>query len=263
MHYALQGLDLKHAKATLSTLARFHALGIAMKFQKPNTFETIKLRSKCLELNHDSFMEVVEYYKRIMREDPEISQHYDKILVPMSMDMQKMWTEPPPEPWSTVIHADFWINNFMFHKDPESGRIDSIKFVDFQNYLIMSPLRELVFFLMTNLSAEVMECKFDELIDVYYENFIEELRRMNCDTKPFVRCKFDERIKIDAFNEFTHCPFMIKVMTAQVDDKEKVNNFIGMFMEEVDPSFLERLRRCIKKYVEKGWLDFKSELSTE
>lgn len=250
------GLDLKHARASLASLARFHALGIAMKLHKPETYEIIKHRSTCLKLQSEKFVEVIEYYKRIMRDDPEISQHYDKVLAALSRDSEKLWMETPPEPWSTVIHADFWINNFMFHKDPKSDRIDGLKFVDFQNYLIMSPLRELVFFLMTNLNAEVMEDRFDDLLDLYYESFIEVLKQLNCDTKAFSRDKFDERIRIDGFNEFMHCPFMIKVMTAQVDDPEKVNNFIGLFMEEkLDPLFMEKLRRCVKKYVEKGWLE--------
>ncbi|XP_031781533.1 uncharacterized protein LOC100678411 isoform X1 [Nasonia vitripennis] len=167
----------------------------------------------------------------------------------------KALDRPTPEPWSTVIHADFWINNFMFHRDQQSGSIDGVKFVDFQNYVIMSPLRELVFFLTTNLSAEVMEHSFDDLLDLYYKNFIEVLKRLDIDTKVFSRDKFDERIKIDGFKEFLHCPFFIKIMTAEVDDPDKVKNFFGLLMEEkLDSLFMEKLRRCVKKFVEKGWL---------
>ena len=182
-----------------------------------------------------------------------MSKHYNLIEPAMKQNWKQVWTKPPTEPWSTIAHSDFWVNNFMFRKD-DKERVARVKFVDFQNYLFQNSLKELSFFLIMNFNPEVMENNFDEVLDCYYENFIRVLKKMRCDVTPFSRDKFDARLKIDAYEEFPHFPFMMKVMTAKVDNDAKIDDTKEiMMLEEVDEQWYEKMRRCVKKFIEKGW----------
>ncbi|XP_001600931.2 uncharacterized protein LOC100116429 [Nasonia vitripennis] len=252
-----EGLDFEHAKTAITSLARFHALGMAMKCHKPEYFEVLKFRSKCLAYPSDTsgFEDITNTIQRLISEDPELSVFSGATKGAMSQKSAMDWTALPTEPWSTIIHSDFWVNNIMFHKDPKSNRVDDVKFVDFQNYLFLSPLRELTFFLIASTNADVMKNQFDELLDIYYEKFIEVLKRIKCDTEPFARDKFDERMKIDAYEEFPHCPFMLKMMCADIKADEKFDS-VEKFKDagSGNERFMSRLRRSVKKFNEKGWL---------
>ncbi|KAJ8675790.1 hypothetical protein QAD02_011576 [Eretmocerus hayati] len=250
------GLDLAHAKVAAAALSRFHALGIALKIHKLDYFEIVRKRAKCFTVGSlpEGFTIFVDNFHATIRKDPKTSVYYDQCIAAMSLDMKELWSEIPVEPWATIIHADFWINNFMFKKDPTTGQVVDIKFVDFQNYLFLSPLRELTFFLMMNFNSEVMENHFDEVLDYYYDNFINVLRRMKCNVQPFNRRDFDEAIKKDAFKEFGHCVFISTVMTKNVLEDTDVAEIQDLLcQDDLDPLCVQKLRRIILKYGEKDW----------
>ncbi|XP_001600905.2 uncharacterized protein LOC100116396 [Nasonia vitripennis] len=249
-----EGTDLEHARAAVKVLARFHALGFAMKLHKPEYFEILKERCKGLTPPPEQFYkEPIEALIQATSNDPEMSIHSDFVKAALSQDSSKNWGTKSIESWSTIIHSDFWVNNIMFHKDPKSNRVDDVKFVDFQNYQYMSPLRELIFFFVTSLKDDVMEHEFDELLALYYGNFIEALSRLKCDTNQFTREKFEERLKIDAFVQFPQSVVMLNILTADVhkDDVTPQN----IFQEVLNETMLGKLRRCVKKYAEKGWME--------
>ncbi|XP_014230318.1 uncharacterized protein LOC106654804 [Trichogramma pretiosum] len=250
------GLDLEHARAAIERLARFHALGMAMKQHRPEKFALIRERSQTLAFKENSeFEKTTVYFKNLFKMDPMLSEYRARLERAMDMDPTVVWSSRPTEPWATIVHMDFWVNNIMFRRDEATGRVDDVKFVDFQNYMYMSPLRELAFFVGTNFRLDVMLEKFDELIDRYYDKFIGTLERMNCDTEPFARDKFDERMKVDAFEEFTHCPFMLQIMTKDVDHDAKAQDIKHMMMQQsLNSTFLERLRLLVKTFAAKGWL---------
>lgn len=249
-------MDFEHAQVALKALARFHALGFAMKHHKPEHFELLKKRCEAIKSQKRGLIETFKSFIRTATEDPEISAFSDFTQAVMTQASADNWATTSDESWSTIVHFDFWVNNIMFHKDAENDRVDNIKFVDFQNYLYQSPLRELVFFITTSVTDDVMKLRFDELLDVYYEAFIDVLGQMKCDTERFTRDKFDERLKFDAYEEFPHCMFMLKIITADIEEDDKcptphkiINN------QALNDRMLSKMRRCVKKFVQKGWIN--------
>lgn len=223
-----------------------------MKLHKPEYFEILKKRCKGLTPPPETFYnEPIKILINAISNDPEMSIYSDFVRMALSQDSAKNWGTKSIESWSTIIHSDLWVNNILFHKDTDTNKVDGIKFVDFQNYQYMSPLRELIFFFVTSLKDDVIEEKFDELLDLYHENFIEVLRRLKCDTDQFARDKFDERLKIDAFVQFP-----LKILTADVskDDKTIATPETIFQDETLNETMLGKLRRCMKKYAEKGWM---------
>lgn len=250
----VKGCDLEHSRVTIRAMARFHALGMAVKYKQPEYFEVLKERSKCIELQTEEFEQMQGDMLKRIAEDPEIAVHVDRCNVAMTDSMKHgMWNILPDEPWSTIIHADFWVNNIMFHRD-ENGRVDDVKFVDFQNYLFFSPLRELVFYLFS--STEASNDRIEELMDLYHETFVAVLARMGCDTEPFTREKFDAKLTTDAKFEFMHLIFMLKILTLNVQEDEFKQNDMKNFMisYQGNQAFVQRQREVILYFVQHDWI---------
>lgn len=251
------GYDLEHSKHAIRAMARFHALGMAMKYKKPDMFEVFKYRSKCIDFENNNDMQASnEILLKKMKEDPEMNVYYEKAVELFNPEvMLKAWKDPPNEPWSTIIHSDFWVNNILFHRG-EDGKVDDVKFVDFQNYLFFSPLRELVFYLFSSVDDNVHENHIEELIDLYHKTFIDVLTRMRCDTTNFTREKFDAQLPKDGKIEFIHLTFMLKVLT--LDTKETNMNYNGIqnFITHYEGNklFEERLRRLVAYFGKHNWL---------
>jgi len=250
-----KGYDLEHSRVAIRAMARFHALGMATKYKRPEYFEVLKERSKCLELkNMDDFERMREDMLNRIMEDPQLVGYVDRCRVAMHDSLERgIWTAVPDEPWSTIIHADFWVNNIMFHRD-ENGRVDDVKFVDFQNYLFFSPLREMVFFLFS--STEVGEDHIEELMDLYHETFLAVLDRMGCDTEQFTREKFDAKLSKDAKFEFMHLLFMLKILTLNVQETEiKYDNMKDFMLNyQGNQAFIQRLRKVVLYFVKRDWI---------
>ncbi|EZA54342.1 hypothetical protein X777_05572 [Ooceraea biroi] len=250
-----KGYDLEHSRVAIRAMARFHALGMTSKYKRADYFEILKQRSKCIDFKTDEFEQVQKDMVTKMAEDPQIAVHIDRCKSALSDMMDTLWTAVPEEPWSTIIHSDFWVNNIMFHCD-ESGHVDDVKFVDFQNYLFFSPLREMIFFVLSSTNDDVHDENIEELIDLYHETFVVVLKRMGCDTEPFTREKFDAKLAKDAKYEFLHVCFMLKVVTLDVQETEfnydKIESV--MLSYQGNQAFIQRLRRVVLYLIKRNWI---------
>ncbi|XP_070157113.1 uncharacterized protein [Polyergus mexicanus] len=249
-----KGCDIEHAKVAIRAMARFHALGMAVKYKQPKYFEVLKQRSKCIKFETEDFVHLQDDMLKRIAEDPEIGVHVDRCNAAMTNSLKHgMWDALPDEPWSTIIHADFWVNNIMFHRD-ENGRVDDVKFVDFQNYLFFSPLREMVFYLFS--STQASDDRIEELMDLYHETFVAILVRMGCDTESFTREKLDAKLATDAKFEFTHLIFMLKILTLNVQEEEFSTKDMKNFMlsYQGNQAFVQRQRKVISYFVQRDWI---------
>lgn len=203
-----------------------------------------------MDFKSDDFERVQKDMLTKIAEDPQIAAHIDGCRSALFDTKESgLWTAVPDEPWSTIIHADFWVNNIMFHRD-ENGHLDDMKFVDFQNYLFFSPLREMIFFVLCS-NDSVRDEDMEELIDTYYNTFLLVLKRMGCDTEPFTKDKFDAKLTEDAKLEFLHICFMLKVVT--LDVKETEFNYDKMEYQG-NELFIQRLRRVVLYLAKRNWI---------
>ncbi|XP_044016777.1 uncharacterized protein LOC122858134 [Aphidius gifuensis] len=250
------GCDLLHAKLAIKKLAEFHAFGLATKEKHSDLFNLFKKKSKCMEFKDiDGWTKVVTKKLKFIENDKVMSVHFEDCKKAVESAGFNVWTDVPEEPWSTIIHADFWTNNIMFHKG-DNGELDDVKFVDFQNYLFLAPTRDLTFFIGCGLDGNVIKENVDELIDLYYETIIEKIKQLDCDIEPYSRASFDKRIKIDACIEFTHCMCMLKIITLDTDsDNLDASDVINVMEDEgVNHFYLERVRNFVSVFHARGWL---------
>ena len=251
-----KGYDLEHAEMTVKALARFHALGIATKIKKPGIFEVFKMYAKTLpgeSVGGSMFKLILSK----IEEDPEMNPYFDKcykIFTEVTID--NIWNDTLREPWTTIIHSDFWVNNVMFRRN-EKGAVDDVKFIDFQIYLYGSPIRDLLFFLFSSVELEVTDEEIENLMDEYYVAFIKTLEKMGCKTDVFTKEGFKEKMHEDAEREFVHLCFMVKILTLSVSDiddfnYDKMQNVLNEY--KGNDLFIERLRRVVLSFVKRNWI---------
>uniref|UniRef100_A0A6V7JY62 CHK kinase-like domain-containing protein n=1 Tax=Bracon brevicornis TaxID=1563983 RepID=A0A6V7JY62_9HYME len=250
------GFDLAHAQLAIKAMARFHALGMATKEKDPEFFDILKKKSKCLEFKGaEVWANILQERLQEIADDPEISQYYEACVKVAQLGDEKAWTAIPTEPWSTIIHSDFWANNILFHKNNGTDKPDDIKFVDYQNYLFLSPLRELTFFLGSGLNHETTD-HINDMIDLYYFNLIEKLKKLNCNVDLYSRESFDEKIKEDGQIEFVHCLYMMKIVTMDIAADDPDAHDIRSLMEKPrsGKNYQNRLRDLVINFDKQGWL---------
>ncbi|XP_023316390.1 uncharacterized protein LOC106652979 [Trichogramma pretiosum] len=256
-----EGTDAEHAVKAMTELARFHAIGIAMKQKKPDLFREIVERSRKAGIDWGQMDEAY----RILLDDFRTQLH-DELKANLAVIEEriafsmggKAYSEEPSEPWATICHGDFWLNNMLFHKDEATGQVDAVKFIDYQIYPYASPLKDVAFFVNSCLNEEAYERDTDEIVDAYYSQFVKWLQRLRCNVGPYTRDAFDEELRRQALREFPLCAVAVKFFDksiakpkgeAQETSTDLMQRIIGSKLNE---RCVERILRLYRFYVSKG-----------
>lgn len=144
----------------------------------------------------------------------------------------------------------------FFFSIGENGKLDGVKFVDFQLAGIFSPVYDLAYFLCTSTSPKVLKDQLDELLSVYYERFSDTLRKTGCDDSPFTRESFDEELAKQAQTGYLRCVLLIKLFTSDVPEAGDVDkdDMSSVVLAERSKLYFDRVWDITSKSLEKGWL---------
>jgi hypothetical protein len=268
-----EGLNLKHMELGVTQLARFHAVSIGLKILKPDVFrETVLKSCDRFIIGAISNDEIAEKWIAATVNDMEGIQecvpYLGKIETLIREDFKEKMnpSSPPKEPFATFVHNDFWVNNMMFlyEADDENGNGPSkteipisMKFVDFQTTLYASPIHDLIFFMYSSAASGVVKDHCDDLISLYYHEFIDCLTGLSCDTEPFSIEKFQDELNKIAPIELSHILFMTKVISAdesQVPDLSAVDADVMLQYKFGGKLFEERIKFIVQDFVRRGWL---------
>ncbi|CAD6238140.1 GSCOCG00008411001-RA-CDS [Cotesia congregata] len=180
------GLDLPHCKLALQRLAKFHASSVLVCEKDPQvrkdhrrgmfsaefppavlTFFISGMRS--LAKTADSWPELSEDCKKKLKKIADAA--YSK-----ACEIGKLREDE----FNVINHGDFWVNNMMFKYD--KGNITDHIFVDFQMCHYGTPAFDLLYFLNTSVSEEVLMDHKDHLIEEYHKTLFETMRKIGCKT---------------------------------------------------------------------------------
>lgn len=231
---------------------------MALKQKKPAYFETLKHRCAVGE------MKDLEEFKRkllvalehVREHVPIVDQYFDNCKFSISNIFSDI-DSGPENPWTSIVHSDFWVNNYLFSKDSEGQPLD-VKFVDFQNYVFSHPLLDLVFFLGISLSEDVSDEDFDFLASLYHKTMIEKLKKLDCDVSPYAsEEEFSVQFNAMGIVEYGHCFMMSKIVTydAKKEDKMSGSEIENMMIAEVTSQiYYDKVQQLTTRWVKKGWL---------
>ncbi|KAJ9589469.1 hypothetical protein L9F63_017330 [Diploptera punctata] len=266
-----KGFNLEHMELVLSKLAQFHALGVALKLLKPQVFKDNILKTcEKFEIgdpdddegNEKIIIANINHIKRIA----EVIPYLEKIEKCFRDDIQMKKERrqyPIREPFSTIVHNDFWVNNMMFKYEKASmktiGKKSSptgIKFVDFQVTMHASPVRDLIFLLFSSSEHGLLEEYYDHLIQLYHKEFVRLLTEVGCDTRGFSYEDFLEEINVVAPQEFVHSLFMLNPICADPSSIEETSsmNHDSLLKNSGGKDYDKKVKCLIKMFVSKGWL---------
>ncbi|KAF7282399.1 hypothetical protein GWI33_002713 [Rhynchophorus ferrugineus] len=121
-----------------------------------------------------------ELFLKAIQDIPECSPY----IVRMEPLLKKPMGPPggggtPKEPWATMSHSDFWVNNIMIK--PRPGQEPLVKLVDFQMSSYKSLGSDLVFFMLSSVRNDVQKEYFDDLLRYYHDQFTGYLKKFKLD----------------------------------------------------------------------------------
>lgn len=152
------------------------------------------------------------------------------------------------EPFASIGHRDFWINNCMIKfKD---GTPAKTKLLDFQNYSYDSPARDVLFFLGTSVQTNILQTHFDEFIKYYHRIFFETLASLNCPRVKLTYDDFLQEISSFAGHEIAHIAFFLLLVAFG-----NVSPSIAT-KEDVPPEAKERFFWLLQEFEKRNWLNF-------
>lgn len=256
------GFDFESAKEILNDLAVFHATPIALKLKKPDVFkEKImpylkKIQLFVLEENMQTA--IIEQMVGIIKKNDSVNMHVSKVEEVLKNSNNRIHLPAyQTEPFATMCHNDYWLNNTMLKYDENTKRIKNIM-VDFQILEYGSPGNDVVFFLYSSVQKKVIDDNYDELINIYYNKFIDTLQKLHCDIKPFSYDKFLDQLKQSAYHmQFFHTFLMYKPIFTKkegVKDMQETSPDIMLSLEYLSDDYYDKCYTLVKDFVKRNWI---------
>lgn len=121
-------MDYQHAKLTLQTIAKFHALGLAIKHQMPEEFKKYcKDLGKDLfakpvhKASYDFFNTTLQSAKEAINNDKDVlKEKLDAIIKTVQDLLPNVVDGANAEPYATFTHGNFRMDNMLFQYDKVS-----------------------------------------------------------------------------------------------------------------------------------------------
>lgn len=255
-----EGFDLKTSRSIVKALAKFHSVALALKIQKPETFQkyvtpNTKKMQAFTDLSEDQRQKPINTILNVLKKQQVFIPYIDRIREYYFVG-EKAFQEGPEarEPFATIGHSDFWVNNILINKtEGEKG----VKFVDFQIVDYGSPVRDLIFFLYVSVQNEVASKHFDEFINLYYDVFINSLKLFKCDTKPFSYSEFKKELKLEAkASQLFHCLYMTLPIFAMKGSVKPIEELTAddIFDVKMSDKFEPKVVHVVSSFIKNGWL---------
>ncbi|GLV43386.1 uncharacterized protein CBL_03929 [Carabus blaptoides fortunei] len=259
----LIGFDLETSAFILKNLARYHAVPIALKLLKPDVYRdkiynTLNTAQPEFQ-NNVSVLDIVEIsFKKILMQRPEYQTQIDKLATEAKKSVEQLFYNSVPfeEPFVSVGHADFWVNNMMLLRD-QSGKPLRLKIVDFQTAQSQSVVWDMLFFIYTSVSANVLYDNVDELIQIYYASFIDCLKQFNVNLDNYSWEAFEKEIRKKAYGVLSQIIVMYKHILLERGHIADMGDFKEEEMfgfDHVGQESKNRMVQTFVSFVENGWM---------
>lgn len=256
------GLDLAHSKLALRKLAQLQALAIGLKLLNPQAFNnTIRKACRFYKVNAKDFGKTealdqfLEYFKNI----PECLPILDKVRECCFVGMKlKLEAPVPREPYATLVHNDFWVNNMMFSY--KNGTVNECKILDFQGISFDSPAKDIILFLYTSTSEGLTKRHFKELLREYHNSLIQCLQKLGCNTDEFSFSSLIHELNTIAPLVLFQLLYITVVVYAEhtPDELTQIHD-MSFFVKGRGETYRRKSVELLLEFNERGWLNLDSQ----
>ncbi|KAG8035191.1 hypothetical protein G9C98_001681 [Cotesia typhae] len=170
------GLDFNHCMLALQGLAKFHASSVWIIEKNPKLKEIYSKGMFEMDFPKDMsnfFVSGMKFLVKAAESWPELRDDCRKKIekiADVAYDKAGIARKLDEKEFNVINHGDFWVNNMMFK-------------VDFQLCSYTTPALDLLYFLNSSASEEVLENHRNSLIEGYVKTLSETMTRIGCKTK--------------------------------------------------------------------------------
>ncbi|XP_053675004.1 uncharacterized protein LOC128725295 [Anopheles nili] len=260
-----QGFDRTVARFVLQKLALFHAIPIALRYLKPDVFETdvhkylVKIDIDA-GLSPDTLRQMMEVFRQdILRTGVEAGlAERAQAKITECHRRQAQLISDQRTVYCTMLHNDLWVNNMMIKYDPDGTTPCSLKFVDFQLIQMDSLVRDVIFFIITSVSDPELESQLDGYFEYYFQQLVGNVARLQIPNQDdFTLESFREEIDRVAPYELYHIVSMLRVVLARKESiPEQSEQDAALFFNDnlVEEDYYRRLEVTLRIYDQRGWI---------
>lgn len=238
-------------------MATFHTVPLAIRIKDPALFE-LKLKPFCstFDLFEDtkkafdkSLLDVFEYI-------PELQPYMDRVRKNI-IESCPFGEREIREPWTTIMHLDFWCNNIMI----TGGKDSKTMILDLQIPKLGSPVGDLIFFLLTSIDIKIISEHFDEFVKFYYNEFINNLKALKVDVAPYEFQDFLKEIDIEATraeisHSLSHTQVIMLDKGVNTCDSSDANFTEDKLEEKIEPNEkqIEKIKWITLEAIKRNWI---------
>ncbi|KAH8367572.1 hypothetical protein KR200_007110 [Drosophila serrata] len=208
-----KGLSMEETQSVLLQVAQLHALSLAYKFEHPLDFSKL-----CSLISEGIFCTANtswyrNYYERLTKNaikmvsevlppDSKYVLAINNFAESSSFFGRMVQLASAESPLSAICHGDCWVNNFLYHYDPEDPqRVLEVALLDFQLIRYSSIALDIANLLYCCTTKEMRDAELQTLLNTYTEELFRWLQILctrlpdHCDTLEKLQDLFAEELK--------------------------------------------------------------------
>ncbi|CAG4950552.1 unnamed protein product [Parnassius apollo] len=247
----LESVTWEHAAECVKQMAYLHVLSVALRQDNPEKRNEILEKNNFVyptflfdKMSQNAITVAKEEYRErltVFLEENVKTENFDKILKPIRL--------------AVIAHGDFRPDNLM-HRTLEDGTLE-VAVLDFQFIKMSNPITDLLHFIISGTDRKFRQKHYQRLIEHYYSEFCNALRRFNRDPDLiYPNQNFENDLKeVQPFGllvAIIGLPFV----TLDVENVPKIGSdlathFLGIKTSDL---FAERFNDVINDYIKMGIL---------
>ncbi|XP_047996599.1 uncharacterized protein LOC125234413 [Leguminivora glycinivorella] len=245
--------DWEYAAAAVSQMAKFHAVSLALRDQRPKEFELI--------INnfgyHDSSKgqdKIIMYMQQALRDVYKVlNDDYKTRLVDffrsvnMGTLMQRLTADK-----RFLIHGDFKTPNLMHRRN--NNKLEVI-LLDYQTLKLGNPVMDLMYFIFSGSDEEFRRRHYQQLLDHYFIELTMALEKLHIDVeKVYPRKKFDMNLEEMKPLGLLLSLLLVGIVTAEPEDAPKFGGDLSQMQVKLNQLAQERFSGIVADFIRWGVL---------
>lgn len=266
-------VDYDHANLFMTHIGRLHAVSLAMKRDKPETFAQFKLSNPFdVMLTADGpFANMILSQLQMVidaldAQDTIERAKMEELKETVFDELIRCGKAQLAEPYTVVGHGDCWTNNMMFRY--EEGKPKEIILFDWQVMRYVTPVQDLVYFIFCCTDGEFRLKHYEEMIDIYHRSLSTTLTKLQYDANElFPRSALDEQLKEFGHYGILMAMFLVPMLCTQHHDDlpdiealaqkmvetKQLNESFFKTTESNQDAYAKRIRAVVKDCIRYGY----------
>ncbi|KOB67847.1 Ecdysteroid 22-kinase [Operophtera brumata] len=256
IHDRFKSIDWEYASTAVNELVKLHSLSMAFQREYPKKFTHFSDNYQCVWLNDWTVNSLwLPGFEKAINVAPE--EHKEKLKKFFDQyDIEKISREYDPLKCKVLTHGDYRPSNLM-HRTRDDGSLEIIV-VDHQTIQIGCPVTDLMYLIFTGTDKPFRDQYFDKLIDHYYTQLSEAMKRLDIDPETtYSRADFDFEMKEKLPLGLSIAAFTLPIVTVETEDAPDLNDDLDLSsfaVRKTGSLFPDRINGVVDDYVKWGIL---------